>query len=119
MSYNYIDSKASQNELKIAELLTFLPKFCHDYIISISGFTKPLTQLAYLQRIQFFLYWLLDNNIYFSKKYAEIKDFTIDDLNQLKKIDFEGVLLPYKYIWCNEKEKNTRSKSYLPKHNSY
>ena len=46
MSYNYIDSKASQNELKIAELLTFLPKFCHDYIISISGFTKPLTQLA-------------------------------------------------------------------------
>ena len=27
MSYNYIDSKASQNELKIAELLTFLPKF--------------------------------------------------------------------------------------------
>ncbi len=54
MSYNYIDSKASQNELKIAELLTFLPKFCHDYIISISGFTKPLTQLAYLQRIQFF-----------------------------------------------------------------
>ena len=37
MSYNYIDSKASQNELKIAELLTFLPKFCHDYIISISS----------------------------------------------------------------------------------
>ena len=71
MSYNYIDSKASQNELKIAELLTFLPKFCHDYIISISGFTKPLTQLAYLQRIQFFLYWLLDNNIYFSKKYKK------------------------------------------------
>lgn len=53
MSHNYIDSKASQNELKIAELLTFLPKFCHDYIISISGFTKPLTQLAHLQRIQF------------------------------------------------------------------
>lgn len=118
MSYNYIDSKASQNELKIAELLTFLPKFCHDYIISISGFTKPLTQLAYLQRIQFFLYWLLDNNIYFSKKYAEIKDFTIDDINQLKKIDFEEFFYHISIYGAMRKEKileaNHTSQNIIP-----
>ena len=51
MSYNYIDSKASQNELKIAELLTFLPKFCHDYIISIIIyiFQKNMLKLKILQ----------------------------------------------------------------------
>ena len=99
-------------------MLTFLPKFCHDYIISISGFTKPLTQLAYLQRIQFFLYWLLDNNIYFSKKYAEIKDFTIDDLNQLKKIDFEEFFYHISIYGAMRKEKileaNHTSQNIIP-----
>lgn len=92
MAREYKDQKNAETEAKIYNLKLMLPDFCAGYIRSIAGYTKPLTQLAYLQRIQFFLTWLLDYNVYFNKKYDSIEQFTIQDLDKLKKADFEEFL---------------------------
>lgn len=92
MAREYKERKNAETEAKIFILQKALPDFCAGYIRSIAGYTKPLTQLAYLQRIQFFLMWLLDYNVYFNKKYASISQFATQDLSQLKKTDFEEFL---------------------------
>lgn len=92
MAREYKERKNAETEAKIFILQKTLPEFCSGYIRSIAGYTKPLTQLAYLQRIQFFLMWLLDYNVYFNKKYASISQFVTQDLSQLKKADFEEFL---------------------------
>ena len=92
MAREYKDQKNAETEAKIFILQKTLPDFCAGYIRSIAGYTKPLTQLAYLQRIQFFLMWLLDYNVYFNKKYDSIEQFTVQDLDKLKKADFEEFL---------------------------
>lgn len=92
MAREYKDQKNAETEAKIYNLKLMLPDFCAGYIRSIAGYTKPLTQLAYLQRIQFFLMWLLDYNVYFNKKYDSIEQFTVQDLDRLKKADFEEFL---------------------------
>lgn len=90
MAREYKDLNNAKCEKKISEMLRTMPRFCRGYIISISGYNKPLTQLAYLQRLEFFFYWLHDNNSYFSK--SEISDYTVDSLAMLKKVDFEEFL---------------------------
>ena len=92
MARQYKNQKNAEIEQKISDMLNYMPDFCHGYIVSISGYNKPLTQLAYLQRIQFFLNWLLDYNSYFAKKYSSISNFTIEDIKLLKKADFEEFL---------------------------
>lgn len=92
MAREYKNQKNAETEAKIYNLKMMLPDFCAGYIRSIAGYTKPLTQLAYLQRIQFFLMWLLDYNVYFNKKYDSIEQFTVQDLDKLKKADFEEFL---------------------------
>ena len=46
-----------------------------------------MTQLAYLQRIQFFLQWLLEYNSFFCKHYTKINEFNVSDLELLKKAE--------------------------------
>lgn len=84
---NYTNSNSLQ---KCEELLTTLPYFCEGYIISTSRYNKPLTQLAYLQRLSVFFEWLHENNPYFKKK--NITDISIDDMGLLKKSDIEEFL---------------------------
>lgn len=90
MSQYYKNITNSNVNIKCDELLESLPSFCHGYYISTSGYTKPLTQLAYLQRLDFFFRWLHDYNPYFAKK--SLKDYAIDDMGLLKKADFEEFL---------------------------
>ena len=92
MAREYKEQKNAETTVKILELETILPDFCHGYIVSISGYNKPLTQLAYLQRIQFFLQWLLEYNSFFCKHYTKINEFKVSDLELLKKADFEEFL---------------------------
>lgn len=92
MAREYKEQKNAETTVKILELETILPDFCHGYIVSISGYNKPLTQLAYLQRIQFFLQWLLEYNSFFCKHYTKINEFNVSDLELLKKADFEEFL---------------------------
>ena len=91
MAEEYKVMKNAETEYKIQEKLEYLPQFCKQYIISISGFTRPLTQFAYLQRIEFFFRWLHDYNAFFAKK-DNISNFTIDELGLLKKADIEEFL---------------------------
>lgn len=104
MAREYKERKNAETEAKIFILQKTLPKFCEEYIRTIAGYTKPLTQLAYLQRIQFFLSWLLDYNVYFNKKYDSIVQFTVQDLSQLKKADFEEFLNHIKKYGAISKE---------------
>lgn len=90
MASEYKEMKNAETEFKIQQMQEKLPKFCHSYIVSISGFNKPLTQYIYLTRLDFFFRWLADYNPYFAKK--DIIDYTIDDLGLLKKSDFEEFL---------------------------
>ena len=92
MAREYKEQKNAETTVKILELEAILPDFCHGYIVSISGYNKPLTQLAYLQRIQFFLQWLLEYNSFFCKHYTKINEFKVSDLELLKKADFEEFL---------------------------
>ena len=92
MAREYKEQKNAETTVKILELEAILPDFCHGYIVSISGYNKPLTQLAYLQRIHFFLQWLLEYNSFFCKHYTKINEFKVSDLELLKKADFEEFL---------------------------
>lgn len=86
----YKQEKNAETLDKCQEMLDSLPGFCSGYAVSISGFNKPLTQLAYLQRISVFCRWLYEYSVYFAKK--PITDFTIDDMALLKKADIEEFL---------------------------
>ena len=86
----YKDETNSNVNIRCAEMLEEMPEFCGAYLISMSGYTKPLTQLAYLQRIDFFFRWLHEYNAYFEKR--DIRSFSINDLALLRKSDFEDFL---------------------------
>ena len=90
IAQNYKQTKNAEALDKCQELLDILPGFCSGYAVAISGYNKPLTQLAYLQRLSIFFRWMHEYNPYFAKK--SIVDFTIDDMALLKRPDIEEFL---------------------------
>lgn len=78
----YID-----NTIKLREVLNTMPPFAKDYFRAIEPTTSARTRISYAYDIRVFFQFLLNENPAF-KKYT-MKDFRLDDLENLTHLDIE------------------------------
>lgn len=91
----YYEKINIENELKLRELLQTLPHFCKDYFIGIEPTTSSRTRIAYAYDLRIFFEYMHENNPIYKK--MEIKDFSLDMLDQIKASDIEEYLNWLKY----------------------
>lgn len=108
MSDDFYTERNNKNLEAIDKLLEKdLPTFCYDYFLAIDSQTSTLTRLNYAHDLKIFFYYLQQKR--FNK---DIKEFTLEDLEEITSTDIErylGFLSHYKYEekWhtCNERAK--------------
>lgn len=108
MSNDFYTERNNKNLEAIDKLLEKdLPTFCYDYFLAIDSQTSTLTRLNYAHDLKIFFYYLQQKR--FNK---DIKEFTLEDLEEITSTDIErylGFLSHYKYEekWhtCNERAK--------------
>ncbi len=83
------------NEVKLRELTSELPRFCREFFIGITPSTSSRTRIAYAYDLGVFFNFLHENNPALSKK--EIVDFPIEILDEITPIDIEEYLQYLKY----------------------
>ena len=88
-----------QNELRLRELLTTLPRFCNQFFIGIESKTASRTRIAYAYDLIVFFDYLHEYNPVCKK--MEIRDFPISLLDQLSPFDIEEYL---SHLKCYEKD---------------
>lgn len=96
---NYHDEQNKQNILKMRAVLETLPSFCKTYFRGIEEYTSSRTRLAYAYDLRLFFEFLREKNP--ACKNMDLKDFSMDILNQLTRIDIEEYL---EYITLYEKD---------------
>lgn len=108
MKQDYYQERNLKNLDKINGLLSDLPFFCEDYLRSIETRTSTLTRLNYCYDLRIFFHFLSQKR--FQNK--AIRDFTLNDLEQVTDIDIEiflSYLSNYSYqgkkLHCNEQAK--------------
>ena len=90
------------NELKLRELLSLLPRFCRSYFIGIEPTTSSRTRIAYAYDLGVFFQYMHENNPVCNK--MEIPDFPIEVLDQIKAQDLEEYLNWLKYYIKDDME---------------
>lgn len=90
---------------KCIQIENNLPKFMKDYSIYLKGSVSVTTRLAYLEDIQFFCSYLIENKEITSVD--EIKDITVEDFNKIKARDINLFLGDYCTRYYKQTEKNT------------
>lgn len=96
---NYHDEQNKQNILKMRAVLETLPSFCKTYFRGIEEYTSSRTRLAYAYDLRLFFEFLREKNPACSN--MDLKDFSMDILDQLTRIDIEEYL---EYITFYEKD---------------
>lgn len=96
---NYHDEQNRQNILKMRAVLETLPSFCKTYFRGIEEYTSSRTRLAYAYDLRLFFEYLHQKNPICAK--MEIKDFPLEILDQLTRIDIEEYL---EYMTYYEKD---------------
>lgn len=96
---NYHDEQNKQNILKMRAVLETLPSFCKTYFRGIEEYTSSRTRLAYAYDLRLFFEFLREKNPACAK--MDLKDFSMDILDQLTRIDIEEYL---EYITFYEKD---------------
>lgn len=96
---NYHDEQNKQNILKMRAVLDTLPDFCRTFFRGIEEYTSARTKLAYAYDIRLFFEFLHEKNSICAK--MEIKDFPLDILNRLTRVDIEEYL---EYISLYQKD---------------
>lgn len=96
---NYHDEQNKQNILKMRAVLETLPSFCKTYFRGIEEYTSSRTRLAYAYDLRLFFEFLRENNP--ACRDMDLKDFSMDILDQLTRIDIEEYL---EYITLYEKD---------------
>lgn len=99
---NYHDEQNKQNIIKMRAVLDTLPDFCRTFFRGIEEYTSTRTRLAYAYDIRLFFEFLHDKNPICAKQ--EIKDMSIDILEQLTRIDIEEYLEYMSYYQKDGKE---------------
>ena len=89
-SKNYHDEQNKQNILKMRAVLDELPPFCKIYFRGIEEYTSSRTRLAYAYDLRLFFKYLHEKNPECSR--MQIKDFSIEILDQTTRIDIEEYL---------------------------
>lgn len=98
---NYYQSRNLNNLKKIGYLLDELPPFVEDYFVGIENQTSTLTRLNYAYDLRIFFHYLIVNR----KKAASVRDFTLQDLEDVTATDIErflSFLSSYEFNGCVE-----------------
>ncbi len=93
------------NEVKLRELTSELPRFCREFFIGITPSTSSRTRIAYAYDLGVFFNFLHENNPALSK--MEVVDFPISILDEISPIDIEEYLQYLKYYKGNDGAEHT------------
>ena len=99
---NYHEQKNKENILHLREILETLPPFCGQYFRGMQEYISSRTRVAYAYDIRVFFEYLHDNNPLYRKK--AIKEYTIDILDQITRLDIEEYLEYCSYYVKDGKE---------------
>ena len=99
---NYHEQKNKENILHLREILETLPPFCGQYFRGMQEYISSRTRVAYAYDIRVFFEYLHDNNPLYRKK--AIKEYTIDVLDQITRLDIEEYLEYCSYYVKDGKE---------------
>lgn len=102
---SYHEQVDIQNTYRLRELIATLPPFTKDFFRGIEPRTSSKTRIAYAYDLNIFFQFLYNNNSTFQK--GELKDITLEQLEQLSPMDIEEYL-DYLKVYQN-KEKKTHS----------
>lgn len=105
--FEYKASKKEEARARVEEYMDSMPQFITSYVMSVERIISPLSLRLYLQRIDVFFHYLQENNENFKGK--DIKEFTVADLGNLKRLDIENFIHHLFYHGAAKKEKNTRT----------
>lgn len=87
---NYHEELNKKNVLALREVLTTLPPFCAQFFRGIQEYTSSRTRIAYAYDIRVFFEYIHEMNPVFKKK--EIKEYTLDMLDLITRLDIEEYL---------------------------
>lgn len=99
---NYHDEVIKQNILRMREIMETLPSFCRTYFLGIQEQTSARTRLAYAYDLRVFFEYLHNENPVCRK--IEIKDYSLDILEQITREDIEEYLNYISYYIKDNKE---------------
>lgn len=83
----YQEQTNMENTKKLRAVLAELPPFSKDYFRAIEPTTSAKTRISYAYDLRVFFNFLIENNPLY--KDYQVKDFTLDDLDQLQPVDIE------------------------------
>lgn len=95
----YFEEVNKNNEIKLRELISKLPKFCKHFFIGIEATTASRTRIAYAYDLGCFFNYIHDENPAF--KNIDVVDFPLSLLEELKPMDIEEYL---SYLKLYEKD---------------
>lgn len=84
----YHEQNTMNNTRKLREVLNTLPGFARDYFRAMEPRTSAKTRISYIYDIRIFFHFLWQNNPYF-KKYSDIAEIKLSDLDSLQPVDIE------------------------------
>ena len=99
---NYHEQQNKENIVHLREILATLPPFCGQYFRGMQEYIASRTRVAYAYDIRVFFEYLHDNNPIYGKK--DIKEYTIDILDQITRMDIEEYLEYCSYYVKDGKE---------------
>ena len=94
---SYHENVDKKNINKLRELGSELPSYCREFFRGIEPRTRSRTRIAYAYDLKVFFKYLLNNNPYLKKKYSDISEISLADLDRLKVPDFEEFMEYLKY----------------------
>ena len=102
MEQDYHKQVVIDNQMKLRELLTELPKFCGQFFRGIDQTTSSRTKIAYAYDLRIFFEYLLEHNPSLSN--LSMSELPLEVLDQLSPMDIEEYLEYLKYYKKDGKE---------------
>lgn len=99
---NYHEELNKKNIVHLRELLATLPPFCSQYFRVIQEYTSSRTRIAYAYDLRVFFEYMHENNPIFKK--IRIKDYPLEMLDQITRLDIEEYLEYCSYYIKDGKE---------------
>ena len=87
---NYHEELNKKNIVHLRELLDTLPPFCSQYFRGMQEYTSSRTRIAYAYDLRVFFEYMHENNPVFKR--MKIKDYPLEMLNQITRLDIEEYL---------------------------
>ena len=103
----YNEQVDKYNILKLRQLSSLLPPYCKAFFRGIEHRTQSRTRIAYAYDLKVFFTFLLNTNPEIQKKFSDISQITLDELEKLTNDDFEEYM---EYLKYREEERNIINK---------